>query len=107
MSATRQTAVTAYRALLRAQRDLFAGDVAGLTAARAETRSRFAEHAGASAEEVPALVHDAHEAALFIRQNIAQTVLNERGNYELKPKPDHIHPITNEPPPLPCGELNK
>ena len=101
-----QTAITAYRALLRAQRSLFSGDLAARAKACTETRMQFLEHAGASAEEVPALVNDAHEAALFIRQNVAQAVQNERGNFELKPTADHIH-VGTEPPPLPCENLNK
>ena len=100
-------AAAAYRTLLRAQRQLFAGDAAGLTAARAETRMRFMENASASAADVPALVEDAEEAALFIRHNVAQSVLNERGNYELNPTSDHIHEGST-PPPLPCdSDLNK
>ena len=95
-----QTAVGAYRALLRAQRRLFAGDLPARAAARAETRGRFLEQADASADEVPTLVNDAYEASLFIQQNIAQTVLNERGNYEMKATQDHIREGT-EPPPLP------
>ena len=79
--ASTPTAVSAYRALLRAQRQLFAGDLHGRTAALAETRTRFYEQANAPPEEVPKLVEDAHEAALFLRQNVAQAVLNERGNY--------------------------
>jgi complex III assembly factor LYRM7 len=75
------TAVSAYRALLRAQRQLFLGDAHGRTAALIETRTRFYEQSHASPEEVPKLVEDAHEAALFLRQNIAQAVLNDRGNY--------------------------
>lgn len=95
-----RTAVTAYRALLRAQRQLFVGDLSGRAAARAQTRTHFLENASASADDVPALVHDAHETALFLRQNVAQTVMNERGNYEMKPHADHIRE-GKEPPALP------
>lgn len=74
-------AVSAYRSLLKAQRELFAGDTAARLAARNETRARFVEHSSAPAEQVEALVNDALDAAGFIRQNVAQAVLNERGNY--------------------------
>eukprot|EP00966_Prymnesium_polylepis_P146666 3387057-Prymnesium_polylepis.1 len=74
-------AIAAYRQLLTAQRALFANDAAGRLAARAETRARFVEHAGAPAEQIDTLVHDALDAAGFIRENVAQTILNERGNY--------------------------
>ena len=102
-----QTAVTAYRALLKAQREVFAGDRLALAKARSETRMRFLEHAGASADAVPGLVHDAHEAAIFLQQNVAQTVLNERGNYEMKPKAEHMYPGTEPPPFQPHDNLNK
>ena len=49
-------AIAAYRSLLKAQRSLFNADLVARTAARAETRLRFMEHAGASADAVPALV---------------------------------------------------
>ena len=51
-------------------------------------------------DAVPALVQDAIDAADFIRTNVAQTVQNERGNFEFKPTPDHVH-VGTEPPPLP------
>lgn len=104
MSAPRQTATAAYRALLRAQRDLFVGDPPARAKALDETRRAFLANAAAQADDVPALLADAHETALFIRQNVAQTKLNERGNYELTPKPEHMHPDTGVPPPLPCKE---
>ena len=84
-------AQSAYRNLLKAQRVLFAGDPAARAKARAETRMQFVEHANASPEEVPALVRDAHDAADFLRENVAQAVRNERGNYEIQPTADHIH----------------
>ena len=96
----------AYRALLREQRKLFAGDLSGRFAARAETRMQFMQNADASGEEVKKLLQDAEDTVLFIRQNIAQTVLNERGNYELSPSPEHIHE-GDSPPPLPFdNDLN-
>ena len=91
MATAQQTAVGAYRALLQAQRALFRGDLGARASALAETRMRFLENANASADELPALVKDAYEAAVFIRQNVAQTTLNEHGNYEFKPTPDHMY----------------
>ena len=107
MAAPAQTAVNAYRALLKAQRVLFAGDVKALVAGRAETRVRFLENAGASAADVPALVNDAHETAVFLTQNIAQTVQNDRGNFEMTPRPEHVHFGTEPPPFQPNDPLNK
>lgn len=80
-----RTALAAYRALLRAQRDLFVNDGAALAAAHAETRSAFLAQANAKPGDVPALVEDAFEASQFIRQNVAQAQLNERGNYGMRP----------------------
>lgn len=74
-------AVAAYRTLLKAQRDLFAHDTTARVAARVETRARFMEHAAAPPEQIDALIKDALDAAGFIQENVAQTILNERGNY--------------------------
>ena len=126
-----RSALAAYRALLRAQRDLFVNDLPALISAREETRAAFLAQADAKPEDVPALVEDAFEASHFIRQNVAQAQLSERGNYgellphifwpilsclhfschlifgfvhaELKPRPEHIHEGST-PPPLPCKE---
>ena len=76
-----RTAVGAYRALMRAQRDLFLNDAASRATARAETRSAFMANAAAKPEDVPAMIEDAHETALFIRSNVAQAELNDRGHY--------------------------
>ena len=76
-----RSAVAAYRQLLVAQRNLFMNDLAGMMAARAETRRRFLEHASAPPEQVDSLVAEAIDAAGFIEDNVAQTIRNERGNY--------------------------
>ena len=100
-------AAAAYRTLLQAQRALFRADLSARAAARAETRLRFLEHANAGPDDVPALVQDAIDTAGFLRENVAQAVRNERGNYEMKPNPEHMH-FGTEPPPMPCKEeLNK
>lgn len=132
-----RTAVGAYRALIRAQRDLFVNDATNLATARAETRTAFMANAKAKPEDIPALIDDAHETALFIRSNVAQAELNERGHYgrqtpqfailnfqplsdrcahsslsclflavvaALNVQPQHMHPDTGVPPPMPCKE---
>ena len=103
-AAPASAAQSAYRHLLKAQRALFAGDRSARAQARAETRMRFVEHSGASPEDVPALVRDAHDAADFLRENVAQAVLNERGNYELQATPDHIH-VDKDPSSLHVPEM--
>lgn len=100
------SAAATYRALLKAQRVVFAGDPAALVAGRAETRMRFLEQAGAAVDAVPALLQEANDAAGFLLENIAQTELNEKGNYELTPETRHVH-TGSTPPPLPgCGDGN-
>ena len=67
----------------------------------------FLENSAASAEDTPALVSDAYETALFIRENVAQTVMNERGNYEMTVQKEHVREGA-EPPPLPLDlDVNK
>lgn len=93
----------AYRELLKAQRELFGEDYRARVAARLETRTQFMQNAGASESDVPGMVQDARDAAVFLRHNVAQTVRNdETGNFELKPKPEHIGRSTT-PQPLPEG----
>jgi hypothetical protein len=75
------SSVAAYRELLKAQRSLFRGDLAALVAARVETRKHFLDNANVGPEEAAALATDAFETAGFLRENVAQTTLNERGNY--------------------------
>lgn len=99
------TARGAYRELLKAQRQLFAVDVTARTSARSETRSAFVANAGVAPDLVQEKVQDALEAAGFIRENVAQAVRNERGNYELELGERHIHE-GDTPPPLPCDSLN-
>uniref|UniRef100_A0A7S0PZP1 Complex 1 LYR protein n=1 Tax=Coccolithus braarudii TaxID=221442 RepID=A0A7S0PZP1_9EUKA len=92
----------AYRELLKAQRVVFNQDFATLRAARIETRSQFMLNANAPVEKVPQLLQDASDAAHFMKANVAQTVRNDSGNYELNPRPEHLHRGTT-PPPLPCS----
>lgn len=99
------SSVAAYRELLKAQRSLFKGDAPARAAARLETRHHFLANANASPEEAEALAADAFDTAGFLRENVAQTVLNERGNYELNPSAQHFHTGTT-PPPLPGCEEN-
>lgn len=79
--AARISSVTAYRELLKAQRALFAGDPSARVAARMQTRQHFDENLNVPPEEAAALAQDALETAGFLRQNVAQAVLNGRGNY--------------------------
>ena len=96
--------VTAYRELLKAQRSLFQNDPPARIAARVETRQHFDANAGVSPEEAATLAADAYDTAGFLRENVAQGVLNERGNYEITPTSEHMHKGST-PPALPgCSE---
>ena len=74
-------AARAYRELLKVQRNVFAGDHQARIAARVETRSQFVLRADAEPSEVPALIEEAYNTAGFLHENVAQTVLNDKGNY--------------------------
>lgn len=82
--------VAAYRELLKAQRALFAGDPSARTLARAETRSHFEANAAAEPEEAAKFTADALDTAGFLRQNVVQAKLNERGNYGARHSPATI-----------------
>ena len=81
------TSVGAYRELLKAQRDLFKGDERARLAALAETRQHFLDNAHVDPAKARALAADASETAGFLRENVAQAVLNERGNYGTLARP--------------------
>ena len=99
--------VAAYRTLLKAQRALFSGDHATRAAALIQTKEAFMSNADAPPAAVPEKVQEALDAADFLRENVAQTVSNDRGNFEMRPTEHHLHTGT-EPPPLPCdSDLNK
>ena len=120
------TTARAYRELLKVQRALFRGDAPARAAALIETRNQFMRHANATPSETPDLIQDAYNTAGFLHENVAQTVLNDSGNYGachprfdlptrhpltgcvltarcavLKPQPQHMSECT-VPPPLPC-----
>ena len=86
MSAVRVRA--AYRAVLRAQRVAFGGDLEMIRASQSATRAEFdkgiASFASGDADyDMEKSLEMAHDAAKFFRTNIVQAPLNERGNYEV------------------------
>ena len=105
MAASSSSAPAAYCLLLKAQRSLFKSDLAARAAARAETRSAFLANADVGSDLLEEKIRDAHEAAGFIEENVAQAVLNDRGNYDLGITDRHIHQ-GDAPPPLPCDSLD-
>ncbi|KAH6766404.1 complex 1 family protein / LVR family protein [Perilla frutescens var. hirtella] len=83
-------ALMAYRALLRATRKTFAGDMVMLQGSAAEVRKKFEEnrHVTSSAD-LSRLLEEAREASHFISTTIVQAKLNDRGGYEVKPDKEH------------------
>ncbi|KAG5386593.1 hypothetical protein IGI04_038063 [Brassica rapa subsp. trilocularis] len=81
-------ALIAYRALLRATRRSFAGDVEMLKASASEIRKKF-EESRHVVSEIPRLLEEAREATQFISTMIVQAKLNERGGYEVKASQEH------------------
>ncbi|CAG7866264.1 unnamed protein product [Brassica rapa] len=81
-------ALIAYRALLRATRRSFAGDVEMLKASASEIRKKFEENRHV-VSEIPRLLEEAREATQFISTMIVQAKLNERGGYEVKASQEH------------------
>ncbi|KAK3251175.1 hypothetical protein CYMTET_39480 [Cymbomonas tetramitiformis] len=74
--------INLYRQLLRERRTLFNGDTDNLRASLTEIRSHF-ENARFEQDEsaIAKMVKDGQDAAQFMRNNVVQGKLNERGNY--------------------------
>jgi hypothetical protein len=74
----------AFRALLHAAREKFAGDAAALRTCRAEARKHFRANAGVrDAAKAAALVADALDAAQFLRESVVQARLTPEGRYAM------------------------
>ena len=80
--AVRAEALNAYRALLRATRQTFAGDSLMLTESASEVRKKFEDNRHVTSEpEIRKLLDDAREASHFISTMIVQAKLNSSGGY--------------------------
>lgn len=77
---------SALRKLVRAKNAAFKGDAVMLQAASQTIREQFNRHVHAPAESVPALLEEVENAVVFLRTNIVQAPLNERGNYVVDAK---------------------
>lgn len=83
-------ALSAYRALLRARKKSFAGDLPMLTQSAKEIRSKFEENrAVSSTSEIQKLLQDAREATDFLTNMVVQAKLTDRGNYEIRLDKEH------------------
>ena len=82
MAGARNEAVRVFRSLLRTRRQCFAGDRDMLAASAKQIREEFdANRNVASGEELDNLISKAREGIEFMKVNIVQAKLNERGNY--------------------------
>ena len=89
LSAQRQRATALYRALWRTTRDLFARDVAAVTAAHAEMRRRFAAGRALDAAALDASLDEGEQVVALLRHNVVQGEYSrESGAYRLRFTPD-------------------
>jgi len=83
-------AARAYRALLRARADAFAGDARALDAARREIRARFEDARDVDARDARAKIAEADEAAAFIRAHVVQATRDgDEGNFRMTVRASH------------------
>lgn len=71
----------ALRRLVTAMHNAFKGDDALLSAGRATLREHLSKNANAKPDKIPDLVQEMDTAATFLRTNVVQAQLNQRGNY--------------------------
>lgn len=77
---------SALRRLVRAKNEAFKGDNTMLQAASTTIREQFRRHANSPSEKIPALLEEVENAITFLRTNVVQAPLNERGNYTVDAK---------------------
>ena len=79
-----------YRRLMRARAKLFAGDDFALAQSRTKLKEEFLAKAGVSdAAKVTEHIDEITDVESFMRHNLAQGVLNERGSFEVKLTAEH------------------
>ncbi|KAK9831574.1 hypothetical protein WJX74_000763 [Apatococcus lobatus] len=89
--------LAAYRVLLRSITAAFKGDAFMLQQSRREVRHKYQEAAGLTdPAEVQKKVAEAKEAADFIRTNVVQAQLNERGNFAMQVEEHHADSTAEE-----------
>jgi hypothetical protein len=82
MAGARSEAVAVFRSLLRTRRQCFAGDPDMLAASAKQIREEFEANRNVGpGEELDSLISKGREGVEFMRVNIVQAKLNERGNY--------------------------
>lgn len=86
MAAMSLSTRSALRRLVRAKNNAFKGDAAMLQAASQTIREEFNRRASVAEDQIPALLKEIEDAVQFLRSNIVQAPLNERGNYVVDAK---------------------
>lgn len=81
-----QSSRSGLRKLLRATHEAFKGDTEMLHMARQTIREQFEQNRSATPEQLPQLQIQIDEAIDFLRNNVVQAPLNERGNYTVDAK---------------------
>lgn len=81
----RREVLGSYRYVLRAISDTFRGDARAVKTSLTAARAEFRKHGAVTdAAVVKKMVHDARDAADFLRHSIVQAQLNSEGRYEMK-----------------------
>ena len=85
VAASKPTAKSAYRALLKTEKDLFKNDLQALFKAVVRTREGFEKNRKESdPAQIEKLVKEAFETQNFLLRNIVQADLSENGAYSKK-----------------------
>lgn len=83
--------LSAFRAVIRAQKNLFNGDRFAQTEAVKEIRSHFESNRHVTdSVQLQKLYGNAEEAVRFLTQNVVQGRLNAKGRYEVAIKKEHV-----------------
>jgi complex III assembly factor LYRM7 len=86
----RSPALTGYRRLLRATKQVFSEDKYALIQSRIQLRQAFeASKNETNMEKIKQAIADIDEAEDFLRNNIVQARRTERGTYAMTLKPPH------------------
>ncbi|KAK7277744.1 hypothetical protein RJT34_22759 [Clitoria ternatea] len=82
--------LSAYRALLKATRKTFSGDILMLKESAVELRKKFDENRDITSEaEIQKLLQEAGEASHFITTMLVQARLTDSGTFVVKPGKEH------------------
>ncbi|ELR14677.1 LYR motifcontaining protein 7, putative [Acanthamoeba castellanii str. Neff] len=85
-----QRALKVYRDLLRTQHTVFSGDALAQERARSLIRQEFEAHRGVQdAKEIDDLIARGNDTIAYVRGHVVQAVKNDRGNWEMKLRPEN------------------